>query len=1484
MNHIYRLVWNQAAQRFVTAPETARSRGKGASGKKSAVVMAICAALGAGAWASPAGWSITSGSGSITQTGASGATTTTVNQTSATTSINWSSMNTSKGEVVNFIQPSASSVAVNRILSNSATEFFGNLNANGQVYLINPNGVMFGQGSQVNVGGLVASTLDVSNASVGSATQVFSGNSAAGVSNSGAITANNGGVALLGAQVNNTGTINAYGGTVALGAGSNISLSFNGNRLMGLQVNENQLQALASNGGLLQADGGRVLMSAGAKDSLIASVVNNTGVIQAHTISDAGGVIELLGGMKSGTVNVGGTLDASAPNGGNGGHIETSAAHVKVSDNALVTTRAAQGKTGTWLVDPTDFTIAASGGDMTGTAVSNALANSNFQIQSSQGASGTNGDIKVNDAITWSSGTTLTLTAARNIYLNASIDASQGKGGVLALEYGQGAKAAGNTSDYYLNAPVYLQAGQNFSTKLGSDDSTHAYTVVTDFAGLQGIANAAPTANYALGANVDASGANFTPIGATTGFIGVLAGLGHKVENISIQQSNSNVGLVGHLGQGGVLRDIGLSGGSVSGAGKVGALVGWNEDRVSNAYSSANVSGTADDVGGLVGLNNGAISNAYASGTVSGANAVGGLIGANSGSVTNSYAAGAVSGTTSNQGGLVGQDSGGVYIANLWSTDGTGQINGVGNAPSAVGVTGATSSNLSSAASKAGWDFNSTWLAGDNGPILQGLMSHVTVTAKNLELTYGGYTFSGGNGVSAASADATYDASKLDTTGLTYGGASQGATNAGSYDIAVSGLKNGSTQDGYVFNYRSGALTIDKAQVTLSGVTTSNKVYDTTTNAAISYKGSASAILGTWDGKTASTTTNFNFSNYSVSGQFADANAGANKTVNLTTTLKDPSNYVLSSTSQSTAKATIKQAQVTVSGVTAHDKVYDTSTGALITSQGLATVVLGDATKADGTLQTATNYTASYSVTGSFANSNVSASTSASTVNLKTALSDTTNYVLASSSQATTTAKISAAQVTVSNVTAANKVYDQTTNAAITGSTVTVQLGSSQFDGTTAAATALSTSNYALSGKFATADAGSAKQVNLTTTLASGNYVLTSASQTTATANIAQAQAVASGVTASNKVYDTTTNAKLSGGTVVAYLGDATKADGTVSSKATTLTSGTGGANYSLSGTFVDANVGTGKTVNLTLGGTSNYVLASTGQTTTTAQISAAQVTVNGVTASNKVYDLTTNAAVTAGTGTVLIGDASKADGSTISQSFTAYTEKGAFASADVGTSKIVNLTTVLTDTKNYVTSTPTTSTSSQQTTTTANITPALVTISGVTGVDKTYDKTTVAAVTGGGATVQYGDATKANGALAAPVAFTGYTITANFASPEIGNNKVIGLSPVLANAVNYSFSSTSQTLTKGNIKPLPTNNVSSQAMQSTGAPISAPVLSFVVAKPAAGNGNFVLSSAEDAEDTPAKAVLLQEAVFNPTLKLTSNKFGVKLPKMMTYD
>jgi len=935
MNRIYRLVWSHVHKVWVPIAETARGRGKGSNRK---LLMAPLFLFAAAGHAEPTGGQIVSGSGSISQSGD----TTTINQTSQNMSANWQSFNIAPGETVNFQQPNASAIAVNRIADTNGTQILGHLNANGQVYLINPNGILFGQGAQVNVGGLVASTLDVNDATLDSASRTFSGSGTGSVTNKGTINAANGGsVALIGNTVSNQGTITAQLGTVALGAGSAVTLTFNGNNLVKMQIDQSVLNSLAENKHLIQADGGQVIMSAGAQNALLASVVNNEGVIEARTVANHNGTITLLGGMAAGTVNVGGTLDASAPNGGNGGFIETSAAHVKVADDVKITTAAANGNSGTWLIDPVDFTIAASGGDMTGAALSASLNGGNVIIQSTSGAAGTAGDVNVNDVVSWSANT-LTLNAQNNININNIMNGSGTA--KLALEYGQGAVAAGNTSTYNVNAPVNLAAGDNFSTKLGSDGAVKNYTVITEL-GAEGSATAAdlqgmngnPTGNYVLGGNIDASatagwnvGAGFMPIGRdpiNNLFTGAFDGLGHTISNLTINRSSTDyVGLFGATAAGSSIRNVGLVGGSVTGTNYVGGLVGHNAGTVVNSYVGASVSGT-QYVGGLAGLNNGTVSNSYAGGSVSGTQNVGGLVGDNSGTVNNSYAVGRVSGTQA-VGGLAGANSGTVSNS-FWDTQTSGQGSSAGGAGMATAdmqrQANFTSATAANGNANPNWDFTNTWVMYDGltAPLLRAFMTPLTVTANNAGKTYDKQAYSGGNGVTYS---VTPNSNLLGT--VSYSGSSQGAINAGSYAIALGGLY--SNQQGYVIRYVNGALTVTPAALTLSTGDVS-KTYDGTTAASGSVVVTGGTLFG---GDTLS----------GGSFAFTNKNAGSNKTVTVGgVTVNDGNgggNYTVRYADNTSSTITPKPLNIT--GVTAGNKVYDGSTAAPLGGTARVSALDGD--------------------------------------------------------------------------------------------------------------------------------------------------------------------------------------------------------------------------------------------------------------------------------------------------------------------------------------------------------------------------------------------------------------------------------------------------------------------------------------------------------------------------------------------------------------
>ena len=439
-----------------------------ASGRRASLVvstaltsLALCALISLGtpvqAQTLPTGGTVTAGGATITTS----PDTMTITQSSQNTAINWQSFSIGQGGKVDFVQPNTSAVALNRVLGPDPSTIFGSLTANGRVFLINPNGVLFAQGSQVNVGGLVASTLGLSDADFMAGDYRFSGSAGGVVLNQGAITANGGFVALLGGQVSNAGTIQARLGTVALAAGQAITLDVGGDGLLNLVIDQGAANALVQNGGLLQADGGKVLMTAQGAGDLLRTVVNNTGVVQARTIGERNGTIRLLGDMPSGTLNLAGVLDTSAPDGGDGGSIETSAGRVNIAPATRVTAAAPSGVTGTWLIEPADFTIGA-GGNISGATLSAQLVTTNVVISTMSGPgaglSGS-GDIHVNDAITWtasSTPTTLTLNANRDININAAITATNGN---LVACCGRDVNV--NAAITTVNGSVLLNAGQN---------------------------------------------------------------------------------------------------------------------------------------------------------------------------------------------------------------------------------------------------------------------------------------------------------------------------------------------------------------------------------------------------------------------------------------------------------------------------------------------------------------------------------------------------------------------------------------------------------------------------------------------------------------------------------------------------------------------------------------------------------------------------------------------------------------------------------------------------------------------------------------------------------------------------------------------------------------------------------------------------------------------------------------------------------------
>ncbi len=273
----------------------------------------------------PTNGKVVVGTGSISQSGS----VMTINQNTDLMAINWKTFNVGADSTVNFVQPNSYSVALNRVLGSDVSVIQGKINANGYVALVNPNGILFTPTAQVNVGGLIASTLNISNKNFINGNYIISGTSSNAVINQGNITALDGGtVMLIAAKVKNEGTIVANKGNVSFAAGSKVTLDFGGP--VKVQVNKSAVDALIENGGAVEANGGVVYFTASAANTITTTVINNTGIIEAKTLSTGEkGEIYLLGDKINDRIVVGGKLDVSAPKGGDKGTINIDAAFIE---------------------------------------------------------------------------------------------------------------------------------------------------------------------------------------------------------------------------------------------------------------------------------------------------------------------------------------------------------------------------------------------------------------------------------------------------------------------------------------------------------------------------------------------------------------------------------------------------------------------------------------------------------------------------------------------------------------------------------------------------------------------------------------------------------------------------------------------------------------------------------------------------------------------------------------------------------------------------------------------------------------------------------------------------------------------------------------------------------------------------------------------------------------------------------------------------
>ncbi|MEI6804771.1 MAG: filamentous hemagglutinin N-terminal domain-containing protein, partial [Burkholderiales bacterium] len=316
MNKSYRLIWNELTQTWVAVAEIARARGKRAAAAVLLAASGLALAAPPAANQLPTGGQIVGGSaaGAIASSGSA----MTVTQNTQRMIANWNSFNIGANASVQFVQPSASAIALNRVLGQDPTQILGSLSANGQVMLVNPAGIVFGQSSQVNVGALVASSLALSDANFTTGNYSFARAAdglAGSVMNQGRITTPTGGVvALIAPVVRNSGQIETPQGGTLLAAADQVTLDFTGDGLITYSMAAGAANALVDNSGSISAEGGIAVLSARSADAVTRSVVNNSGVVRASSLSAKGGRIVLEGDAI--TLTSGSTLEATGASGG----------------------------------------------------------------------------------------------------------------------------------------------------------------------------------------------------------------------------------------------------------------------------------------------------------------------------------------------------------------------------------------------------------------------------------------------------------------------------------------------------------------------------------------------------------------------------------------------------------------------------------------------------------------------------------------------------------------------------------------------------------------------------------------------------------------------------------------------------------------------------------------------------------------------------------------------------------------------------------------------------------------------------------------------------------------------------------------------------------------------------------------------------------------------------------------------------------------
>ncbi len=1092
----------------------------------------------------------------------------------ANTILNWNSFSIGAANAVRFQQPNAASQVLNRVTGNDPSSILGQLSSNGKVWLLNPNGVLFGQGARIDVGGLVTSTLRLNDADWLAGRYAFSaGALGATVVNQGELRSTLGGrVVLLGGSVRNEGLIDAPGGQVLLAAGDSMELIDTGAPNLTVRLTASQGEAL--NLGTLRASGGRI--------DVHAAVVNQRGLVQADALSAGpggeivlqastgrlsladgsatsatavagqGGSVKLLGrevglfgnarvdasgASGGGQVRVGGGLqgqDTRVPNadavyfgrdaqikadatvqgdggrvilwsdhatrafgslsarggaqGGDGGFIETSGGWLDARP-LVVDVGAAQGTAGQWLLDPYNITISDSESDygydasftatadsaQINTATIAAALNAGTNVTVSTGGGGTQaGTINMDTAhiaVTGANPGSLTLSADAGIILYGSSISSSGGAmpvSVLAGRSGTGSITLQNTSIRTAGGNLLLGG---YSTGLnpdgGSFDNAAATGVwIRDFSVLDAstgrleINSAASgqqsAAIYVGNGNSRFTGSDIVLRGYSADASGVVISDVTMVAShgIDIQGRGAGTGVrissaeyltllsvaPSRVDSTAALALTGRSDGTAQGVLVRSApnLAGYTSQiRVTNGAAmrirGANAATQASVDTAAVALQKDVAS--VASDILLYSDASGGPISVSTFGANASNSISLEKGTVTAEASTVTMDT------PLWLFMDRADIRAGGQIDLRAGGISMVGSTVSSSASG-----EAIWLRGA-GALRPGIDSFSNVdsdgndnpdalSAPNGRWIVWGYS------VLPQSAFDFHDG------GLRYDFKRYGVTDVGSW--AADG------GNGFVFSAGQ------TASVSLS---TLDKAYDGSAAAQLS-GGSAAGVVGD----------NGSLRPNATAG-FADKNAGTGKTVSLTSA--DPfamfdsqGKPVYGYTFTGTGSATITRAQLMATQIAAQDKVYDATTRATVSVSAI-TGLIG-------------NETVVVNTQAAFGDKNVGTGKTLSSVQFS--LADGSNGGLASNyvfnaPDVSYRADITPLLISISGLAAANKVYDASTGASITGNARVTPLAGDQL-----------TLSGTGAGQFSDKNVGTAKSVALTGLSLggadAGNYIL----------------------------------------------------------------------------------------------------------------------------------------------------------------------------------------------------------------------------------------------------------------------------------------------------------------------------------------------------------------------------------------------------------